>query len=439
MQWARFGINFFLCNPLVRVNMKNCLLLVVLDGAGDLPNPKLGGRTPLEAAGMRSLNSMLARCSAGRIYTIGKGIAPESDAAVMSLLGYDVEREYTGRGPLETFGAGLEVRDDDLGVRCNFATISDSMDIIDRRAGRNVTDEEAKGLEKVINAIRIGGVELKFKATVGHRGVLRIRSEDRKLSANISNADIGYVKSGNISVASNATGKRMPKVEALDGTPEAAYTAGVLNRFITEVTTTLNASNINANRKSSGKLPANVLLMRDAGLGLPKVKKFGDKFGLKAAFVADMPVERGIARLAGMDELRVETSMPSKDKYARMAEIVRDNYRKFDFVYLHIKGPDEPGHDGEAELKTRVLEEIDHVFFNGIAQVVDNLTLCVTADHATPCTLKRHSDDPVPVVVKSADPSKNTDTATFSEVGVKNGAIGTIIGRELINLLEKYR
>ena len=419
----------------------SCALLVVLDGAGDLPNPDLGGKTPLEAASMPNLKAIMSECASGTLYPIGKGIAPESDAAVMSLLGYDVKKEYTGRGPLEAYGAGINVGKDSLALRCNFATVDGNRNIVDRRAGRNVTQEDAKALEGVINRIRVPGARLTFRATVGHRGVLLLEPDGAPLSGNVSNADIGYVRSGSLSVATESASTMLPQVEPLDGSAEAARTAKLLNSLMDSIILALSNAETNRRREAEGKLPANVLLMRDAGVGLPEVDTFEERFGVRSAFIADMPVERGIAKLAGMCELSIEPGLPNGVKYTKMADMVNKNYRDFGFMYVHIKGPDEPGHDGDARRKTQILEEIDRVFFKDIERLAGKITICVTADHSTPCIMKGHSADPVPVAIRSTDHAKNKDHTRFSERGVRAGSLGTIIGGSsgLIKLLLAYR
>lgn len=421
------------------MNKKSPMLLVVLDGVGDLKNPNLNNRTPLEAATIPNINNLASSCNGGLIYPIKKDIAPESDAAIMSLLGYDLEKEYTGRGPLESFGAGLAIKGSTLALRCNFATINDKRVILDRRAGRNVTQAEAKALEKEINNIKINGVKFRFKATVGHRGVLVIYQTNKKLSSEISNADISYTRSGSISIASSSESNDLPRVCPLDKRKESAYTADIINMIIGAIIKKLKNSKTNKIRVKAGKMPANVLLMRDAGLGLPKTKRFYQKYGLKSAFAAEMPIERGIAKLAEMTELRLKTNMTNREKYAKMAQIVKNNYKKFDFIYVHIKGPDEPGHDGNAPLKKKIIEEIDSTFFKKILPFANKMLICITGDHSTPCILKSHSGDPVPLMIKSADPKKNKDKVKFSESGVKRGTLGYIYGRQLIKILLKYR
>src|SRR5918911_1621817 len=145
------------------------ILYVVLDGLGDRPIEALGGKTPLEAADTPYLDELAQRGETGLMDSIARGVAPESDAAVMSILGYDVDRYYTGRGPLESYGAGLEVRDGDLAWRANFGTVGEDWTILDRRVGRNLGDGEARELAEAVQAeVRLDGAEFQFRHTLGH-------------------------------------------------------------------------------------------------------------------------------------------------------------------------------------------------------------------------------------------------------------------------------
>lgn len=406
------------------------LLFVILDGAADRKDPSLGGLTALQAAKMPNLRKLSSTSLKGMMNPIGPGIAPESDAAVFSILGYDMA-SYTGRGPLEAFGSGLKITERSVAFRCNFATINANREILDRRAGR-IDTRDAKALQKEISEIDLGieGIRFRFKSTVGHRGVCVFYSRKKNLSANVSNADIGYVRRGSISVAEETSNKLLPKVVALDGSEAAANTAMVVNTFIDKVIERLSVSQTNKSREEKGLLKANAVLLRDAGMGLPAVKTFEEKNGLNSAFLAEMPVEVGIAKALGMDPIRMKRIKNRKRRYRAMAELVMDNSKRYDFIYVHIKGPDEPGHDGNAALKKRILEEIDEGFFAGIMDI--KADLCVTCDHSTPCQIMAHSSDPVPVMVSRAGIKANDDVP-FDEFIDSRGSLGTINGNQLVD------
>ena len=410
------------------------LLLVILDGAADRMDAALGGSTPLQAAKMPNLRQLAGASVKGMMNPIGQGIAPESDAAVFSILGYDMSA-YTGRGPLEAFGAGLKVTERSVAFRCNFATINENREIIDRRAGR-IETTDAKALQKEISEIDLGieGIRFRFKSTVGHRGVCVFYSRRKNLSANVSNADIGYVRKGSISVAEESASRMLPKVVPLDGSEAAANTAMIVNTFVDKVIAKLSDSKTNVAREGAGLLRANVVLLRDAGIGLPLVKTFEEKNGLNSAFLAEMPVEMGIAMALGMDPIRIKRIKNRKRRYRAMAELVRSNFDRYDFIYVHIKGPDEPGHDGNAALKKKILEEIDEGFFAGIKDLKTDL--CVTCDHATPCQMKAHSSDPVPVMLRRQK-SQAHDDLPFDESIGSLGSLGIMNGNELIGKILK--
>jgi len=400
-------------------------LLVILDGAADRENAELNGKTPLEAANMKNLNKIARHSLAGMIYPIKKGIAPESDSAVFSLLSYNI-KNYTGRGAMEALGAGLKVGKDDIALRANFATIDEKRRIISRRC--SLTKKEAKELEKEINKIKIEGVKIKFKATVDYRGALLISPHHRKLSQEITNVDIGYIKKGTISIAKTVNGVLpIPKAKPLKNTKETKFTAKIVNEFVDKAIEVLSKSNVNKKRVAKGKQVANAILLRDASLGLPDVEPIEKRFGIRFCFVTEMPVERGIAKLLKMHEIKFESAKKGIERYKELAKIVNKNTRDCDFVYVHIKGPDEPGHAGDPEKKRDILKAIDNGFFSKLR--LDDTRICVTCDHATPCILKAHSSDPVPVIIGKV---RNGDNLLFDENIDSNGSLGIFNGNELI-------
>jgi 2,3-bisphosphoglycerate-independent phosphoglycerate mutase len=189
---------------------------------------------------------------------------------------------------------------------------------------------------------------------------------------------------------------------------------------------------INAKRVSAGKPPANAVLSRDAGSRLPKFKPVTEKYGLEFASMVEMPVERGIALLCGMD--LVELPKPSGDlrtDYKKRAEMACELAEVYDVVYIHIKGPDEPAHDGDCEAKKKAIELIDAHFFKNLKVDLKNVAVAVAADHSTPCTLKSHSDDPVPFMVSGCG-IKGDGTQAFGERECSKGSLGIMNGQELL-------
>jgi len=417
------------------------ILYIVLDGLGDLPNPELGGKTPLEAASTAFMDKLAKDGQTGMLYPVGKEIAPESDVAVISILGYDAEKYYTGRGPLESYAAGLKVNDGDLAYRVNFATLGEDNQIIDRRVGRNLTTEEATELSKAVNEkVELPSATFEFKNTIGHRGVLVIRNSGGKLSAEVTNTDPAYEKEGAYSVAKSQFDSVLQECTPADGFMDssgAKRAAFLTNEFIKRSHEVLDNEPVNINRVNDGKMPANVILTRDSGDSLPKFPPLNEKFNRRFACFVEMPVERGIALLTGMTIIDLpEPTGDAAFDYPLRAKKVLESLKEFDGLYVHIKGPDEPAHDGKATAKKDSIEAIDRYFFGELIPRLNlkDTLITVTADHSTPCTLKAHSDDPVPVLVSGNNITPD-GTAGFSEKECSKGSMGMMRGQELMPLL----
>jgi 2,3-bisphosphoglycerate-independent phosphoglycerate mutase len=163
--------------------------------------------------------------------------------------------------------------------------------------------------------------------------------------------------------------------------------------------------------------------MRDAGSMTPKVETLKQKFGFKGIAVADMPVELGIAKVIGID---TRTFPPDRSlkAYAERAKEAGKLQNSYSFVYVHLKGPDEPGHDGDFEGKKKAIEDIDRGFFSNLPDLA-KCVVCVTADHSTPCAAKGHTDDPVPILIVSPT-AKPDGSKRFTEAYGRVGSIGTI-------------
>ena len=407
------------------------ILYVVLDGLGDLPLKDLGNKTPLEAALTPNMDRLAQKGKTGIVYPVGKGIAPESDVAVISLLGYDAHKFYTGRGPLESFAEGLTVNDGDVAFRVNFATVSDDgRTIKDRRVGRNLSTDEALALAKEINTkITLSDGTFEFKSTIGHRGILVIRGVRSKLSGWITNTDPAYDREGVFGVAKEKFDNFVAQSTPMPGyekSPEAQEASKLLNEFTDKSIKTLNESLLNKKRVSEGKLPGNLILSRDAGDSLPKFPPISDQFGLKFGSFVQMPVEKGIALLTGIEVIDVPQSSGHLDvDYPVWAKLALESIKTYDGLYIHIKGPDEPAHDGDWKLKKDIIEAIDKYFFGSLLPNLDmdSAIIAVTADHSTACAVKAHTADPVPLLVSGGN-IKPDGSMSFSEKAAKLGSIG---------------
>ena len=397
---------------------------VLLDGCADRPNPKLNYTTPLEAAFTPNMDEIARMSKLGRVITVRRGVAPESDIAVFNMLGYPFDKGYPGRGVVEAVGSGLKLKDGDLALRANLASVKGRL-IIDRRAGRDLTQEEADGLAEELRAVRLTGAEFEFRATVSYRGVLVIRAGGG-LSADVSNTDPAYTKVGGFGAA-RATSRKEAILDCLplDKTEQARRAAQLINEFTAKSSRALAGSRVNKERVREGKLRANCVLLRDAGDHVPKVEPFESKYSMKGTALVEMPAEVGIAKLLGMRMVSVKDRHDMKEK----ASLFSSELREGTVVYVHIKGPDEFGHDGDAVGKKRCIESIDTDFFSAVVDRVGEVKVGVSCDHATPCTLKMHSADPVPLLVTT---TSRGDAMRFTAKNSRRGSLGTMSGRDVL-------
>ena len=409
------------------------LLYVCLDGLGDDPIPELDDRTPLEAAETPFLDSLARRGRTGSVVTVGPDIAPESDIAVFAILGYDPRGEHPGRGVVEAVGVGMHFRDGYLAHRVNFAT-ADWPRIVDRRVGRDLTSEESQALAAEVNEkLRLPGAGFTLKATVEHRGALVIRTDDgTPLSAEISNTDPAYRKEGSLGVALETFVPEVARSEPLEDTAAARRAAELTNAFVEGSAKILDASEVNARRRAEGKLPGNLILTRDGGDHRPRLQPIDERFGPRWGCFVEMPVERGIAMLLGMAPVAAPR-LAEEAAYVRWAELAAEALGGYDALYVHIKGPDVPAHDGRALDKRDVIALIDRAFFGEILPRLDtrNTIVAVTADHSTSCVRKAHTADPVPLVVAGGGvPSDGSEA--FGERACATGSLGSLQGVEIL-------
>ena len=409
------------------------MVYVLLDGVGDLPHPNLVGKTPLDAASTPNLDRLAKNGTMGQVITVGKGIAPESDIAVFNMLGYKFKHDdYAGRGVVEAIGIGIDFKDGDLALRGNFATLNDDGVIIDRRAGRNIEKQDTEAVSNEIEE------KIKFSdenataiitPTIGHRLVIRIRS-DCTLSSNISNTDPAYGRVDGMGIARAVTDfLKIEKCLPLDEESHTKLASKLVNELTEQSLDIMKKSKVNERRKENDKKLLNGILLRDAGNIYPKVTPINDLHSMKFSCIVDMPVEIGISKI-----LKMKTyDAGGLTDYEEKAKVAAKAMDEQNAVYVHLKGPDEFGHDGDAQGKMENIEEIDKRFFGTLLDNIDSskVAVIVSADHSTPCINKGHSADPVPLLI-SGDMVTNDDTQRFTEIEAKKGRIGLIDGAQVI-------
>jgi len=394
-------------------------LLLIADGLGDRPIAELDDKTPLEASSKPNLDRLATEGECGIMDPIAPGVRAGSDTSHLAILGYDPYKYYTGRGPFEAAGIGMDVRRGDVAFRCNFTTVDDNMVVTDRRAGR--ITEGTDQLAAAVNGMVIDGVEVIFKESVAHRGALVLRAPG--LGAKITDTDPHHE---NVQVL---------KCEAVDPSDEAsAKTAKVVNEFVQRSYRILKDHPVNRDRVAKGLNPANIILPRGAGIG-PHMESFENEYGLKAACVAETGLINGVANYVGMAVTEVPGATGGADSnLINMAKAIVDRLQTFDFVLCNVKGADVGGHDDAPQVKIDMIAKLDEM----IAYLRENLPqdtyIVLTADHSTPCAVKDHSGDPVPIVFWGEGVRADSCTS-FGERSCALGGANRIAGIDIMKIL----
>jgi 2,3-bisphosphoglycerate-independent phosphoglycerate mutase len=394
-------------------------LMLIGDGMGDRLIAELGYRTPLEAAHTPHMDRLAREGECGLMDPIAPGVRAGSDTAHLALLGYDPFQVYTGRGAFEALGIGMEVRGGDVALRCNFSTIDENGRVIDRRAGR-ITQGTAE-LARALNGVEIEGVQCFFKESVAHRGALVLRGEG--LSARITDVD------------PHQEGEFIKECRPLDPQDEAAQrTARVVNAFVRLSIERLKEHPINRERVAQGLLPANIILPRGAGVA-PHLEPFPQRHGVRAAAVVETGLIRGIARFVGMETLDAPGATGGLDSdLMSMGRTLLQALRDYDFVLCNVKAPDLCGHDGNPLQKVAVIERMDAMLGLVLESAEPNLYICLTADHSTPCSVRDHSGDPVPLALWGPD-LRGDEVQAFHERACMRGGLGRLRGCDLVPIL----
>ncbi len=373
-------------------------LLLVLDGLGGLPR-KPGGPTELEAANTPNFDSLAGGGDLGMHIPVASGITPGSGPGHLSLFGYDPLVYRIGRGVLEALGVGFELRPGDVAVRGNLCTVDGEGRVIDRRAGR-ISTEEAIPIVESMDAIEVPGGEVIVRPVKEHRFLLVLRP-DQPTTAEIEDTDPGR------------TGLAPLDVTALK--PSASPAATLVRNWLAELPGVL------GERDS-----ANMGVLRGFAQ-LPDWPLFPEVFGWRSLAIAAYPMYRGVARLVGMDAREVADG---PEALVPALKAARDDY---DFFFLHVKGTDKAGEDGDFDKKVATIEAVDAVLPSLLEGGPD--TVLVTGDHSTPSTMRAHSWHPVPFLFAGGPGRGESGGVKFGEKACRTGTIGAIRGCELMPLL----
>jgi len=371
------------------------IVMLVLDGLGGLPDLNTG-KTELETAHIPNLDAIAARGICGLSDPIAPGITPGSGPGHLALFGYDPIVNEIGRGALEATGMDVELKEGDVAARGNFCTVDDKGIITDRRAGR-ISSEKSAGLCKLLDGMKIGGVDIKIYPVREHRFGAVFSGKD--LQTDLTESD------------PSQTGKAPLEIKALN--PKAKLTADIINQFIAKAKDILKSHH-----------PANMILLRGFARK-PQLKTMQEIYKLNPLAIAVYPMYRGLARLVGMKIAPTGTTLEDEFK------TLKENYNQYDFFFLHIKWTDTAGEDGDFARKVKILEQADKALPVLLELKPD--VLVVTGDHSTPAAFGGHSWHPVPVVI-SAKYCRTDAVKEFSENAFLAGGLGRISAKDIMTL-----
>ena len=379
------------------------LVLVVLDGLGDIATKEQNYLTPLEAASTPNLDALSKDSAQGRMIPVAPGITPGSGPGHLGLFGYDPLEFQVGRGVIEALGLGVELKPGDVCARANFATFNAKGIVTDRRAGR-IPTEACETLCAMLSAKvkKFGDTQVIIRPGKEHRFVVVFRGKG--LEGPLTDAD------------PNREGFAIPTVKPRDPkNSRQKKMAKLVAEFYKA------ALPIIAKEK-----PANGFLMRGIA-HQPEIPLFEERYQLKPACLAVYPMYKGLAQLVGMAKIEGPQSI------AEQFERYLTDYDKFDFFFIHYKYTDKAGEDGNFAAKKKAIEDFDAALPILLKKRPD--VLAITGDHSTPCALKGHSWHPQPLLLHSAV-SGSDKLERFTETGANCGSLGVMEAKYLIRLMQ---
>ncbi len=397
-------------------------VILLTDGAADLPIERMGGLTPLAVARKPNIDALATAGRGGTLATVPAGMTPDSAVANLSVLGYDPQVCYQGRGVLEAASLGVELGPDDIAMRLNLIGVANDT-IADHSSGHISTAEATELLVSLNEALAGDGVEFHPGNSYRHLCVLRGARFDPRVADWPPHDHVG---------------RPLADARITARVPEAEPTAALLNQLTDASRAVLADHPVNQARIARGKRPAGATWFWAAG-HKPAMRTLQDRYGITGAIISAVDLIHGLGRYAGMTSMHVEGATGLHDtNYEGKAAAALEALESHDLVYLHVEGPDESGHARDLGLKIHSIESIDRRLLAKlqawVAEKDWKVVWAVLPDHLTPVERGDHVGEPVPVII--ADPDKPADgVSCYSEVGVAGGALGEMVGAEFLDEL----
>lgn len=394
-------------------------IIILGDGMADEPIPELGDKTPMEVANTPTMNWLASHGRVGRLKTVPVGYHPGSEVANMSVLGYDLDKTFEGRGSLEAASIGVPLLEGEMAMRCNLICIENG--IIKNHSAGHISNEEAAGLIDFLNE-QLADDDIRFYQGVSYRHLLKVKHGDKRIHCTPPH-DVPDTPFRDVLI----------RPEAAD----AQATADLLNGLILRSQELLENHPVNIKRKAEGKDAANSIWPWSPGYR-PRMQTLMERFGVeRGVVISAVDLIRGIGVYAGLKLILVEGATGLwntnyEGKVAAAIAALKDN----DFVFLHIEASDEAGHEGDYKLKIKTIENLDSrvckPILEAVQQMDEPVAIAVLPDHPTPCRIRTHTGDPVPFLIYRPDEQADS-VERFSEHSAQQGSYGLLEGEQFIN------
>ncbi len=393
-------------------------VIVLCDGMADYQIDELGGKTPLEYANTPNFDKLAKDSKVGMVKTVADGLNPGSDVANLSVLGYDPEKYYTGRSPLEAGSIGIDMLATDVSLRCNLVTVSDESNYEDKTildyCADDISTGEARVLIKYL-AENLDSDEFKFYSGVSYRHCL--------IWSN------GTLEIGRLTPPHDITGKAIKEYIPTHENAKKLY------ELMKESYDLLKNHPINITRVEKGLRPANSIWLWGEGVRA-ELDLFKEKFGLKASMISAVDLLKGIGKFSGMNVVEIEgaTGYIDTNFDGKANAALQELENGQDFVYIHIEAPDECGHRNETQNKVKAIELIDEKILEPVIAGLEKMgdyRIMIVPDHATPLSLRTHTNDPVPFFIYDSTVVLN-GVDVFNEETAKSTGIYIEKGHEMM-------
>lgn len=398
-------------------------IIILGDGMADHAVDRLGGKTLLEYANTPNMDHLASIGRTGRLATVPDGFLPGSEVANATILGYDMNKVYEGRGPLEAASIGYEMEPGDLALRCNIICLENGK--IKNHHGGHLTTDESTELIDLLNE-RLGSDRVRFVKGIQYRHLLIIKGGNK------------YINCAPPHDHPNEEWRKLLIRPEKGHEHEALDTATLLNELIIKSQDVLYNAPLNVKRRAEGKDEANSIWPWGGGYR-PQMKTLSEMYPQikRGDVISAVDLIRGIGHYAGLHNIIVPGATGLADtNYEGKTQAAIEALRKDDFVFLHIEASDEAGHDGDLELKLRTIENLDSrvvgPIFEEVSKWDEPVAIAVMPDHPTPVEIRTHVKEPVPFIVWYPGISPDS-VQTYSEVSCVSGSYGMLHLTEFMN------